>query len=367
MAAGIVYDRLVSRRALAAALGILAAYWCARLVILKFIPVFPSQAQFRSWAAERQAEAGGAALTWYRADGNGWLAARRASGAPACRTDIRIQDRDVSAEELVTMLDQLEAAERKQGKGAWKPLIANALQAMDHVSERCAGLGGPYAEWEKVVAPHVQQRVTDWRGKQWYRWDRAMALPRLVAFILCLWLASRLAPLKDGGWHLGLPPVPAAWLAAATAGYFLILASQSHPPPPTSAAAAFALANTALVGLWEEAMFRGLLFASLALQSRGFKAGLWSSLLFVVYHVPLYSLNAAPPQFLFGLAACAGVAGGVGLPWLVLVHFLIDAFVVLAPEPFLGPALAVGGLAVMAGAAFLPWLRRSAVAAPAAA
>lgn len=182
-----------------------------------------------------------------------------------------------------------------------------------------------------------------------------MALPRLAAAALCILIAVRFSVPSMICQSRRRPLHCLAWILWITAGMAAIQAGGGTTLRFTGMQTSLMAANSLTVAFWEELAFRGLIFLPLTARLRPWRAGVLSSLLFAVYHYPVYGPETWPYQFLWGAACCAVLQRGVTIPYLMGAHFLTDCLspVLLGIHPGLG--LTYAGYGMMALAAALPW------------
>jgi len=164
-----------------------------------------------------------------------------------------------------------------------------------------------------------------WRKDWWLRRDATMTLLRLPALAACLWVMASAGGLRRWGWAWSGGPLLIAAVFGAAAHHL----SQwyTYPCDPmtwSGVQKAQGWLQTLPVAFMEEACFRGLLFLGLREAWGARRAGLASSVLFALYHVQALPVSGMARTFVTGIAWCALVHRGVGLPWLVVAHEAID-------------------------------------------
>lgn len=146
---------------------------------------------------------------------------------------------------------------------------------------------------------------------------------RPAALLACLFLGIRNGGLRRWGWHwrLAMPGLlVAAAASAAFAALYLARVADADFPFDQQLVGWLAVVPVAIL---EETLFRGFLFLSLRPRLGPFAAALASSLIFACYHVA--GVESWPSIFMWGFCACAAVHGGLGLAWLMALHFLVNA------------------------------------------
>lgn len=163
----------------------------------------------------------------------------------------------------------------------------------------------------------------DW----WVRRDLQVSLLRLAGLAGCLLAAWRLGGLRDWGWTAGFNWNGAVPVALAGASFILPVLKETGEPMYGEIPATVMWALNAPVGFWEEACFRSLMFLGLSRQLGARKAALLSSLVFAVWHYGMQPVIGWPRIFLAGVVWCGALHAGVGVPWLALEHWAVDALV----------------------------------------
>lgn len=93
--------------------------------------------------------------------------------------------------------------------------------------------------------------------------------------------------------------------------------------------------SSVFVALFEEALFRGLLFDSLKSLVGTGKAIFASALVFMVFHIQAQGFEFFPLLFLYGVLFATLRAKGCPLIWLVILHAVIDVLVTIwVPKEF---------------------------------
>ncbi len=160
----------------------------------------------------------------------------------------------------------------------------------------------------------------------WFWRDAFMSFPRLAAFAACLLLTRRTGGFARRGWRWDARATPCALLALLIFFFAIRYVGQRRVTTFASWQIAVGWLTTLPVAFFEEAAFRGLLFTSIRGRMGPMRAALVSTTLFVFYHVQAMSLVHGWPLFvIFGLAACAALERGAGLPWLIATHEVVDS------------------------------------------
>jgi membrane protease YdiL (CAAX protease family) len=157
----------------------------------------------------------------------------------------------------------------------------------------------------------------------WYRRDFTMTGPRVMFFLLALFLCMRCWTPDELGLHRrGLGPA-----LVALAVFLLEQCLRPGPlgPLPHLAFLVWFSLVTIPVALFEEISFRGALLLSL-MDWRGRRVAIWlSSLAFMVFHVQAQPLRFWPGIGLFGLVLAILRTKGVSILWLAAIHWLCDS------------------------------------------
>ncbi len=83
-----------------------------------------------------------------------------------------------------------------------------------------------------------------------------------------------------------------------------------------------------LVGFFEEGLFRGLFFDSMKTQKGSFIAILFSTFLFMIFHIQVVPANELPTIFLIGIIFALLRDKNVSLFMLSLLHAVYDSFII---------------------------------------
>jgi membrane protease YdiL (CAAX protease family) len=190
----------------------------------------------------------------------------------------------------------------------------------------------------------------------YFNWDAWLArfavrsvFLRTAAFGACLLIAWRLGGLKRWGWNLGRPWQALALAALASGAFASLYFARESTAVFTPLQLAIGAASAIPVALFEEALFRGLIFLSLRPRLGAFGAAIAASAIFTLYHTA--ATNSWAMIFMFGFIACACLHAGLGLPWLMVLHAMVDA--VWFPSggdvrtPIVHPVLYWGACAVL--------------------
>jgi membrane protease YdiL (CAAX protease family) len=168
-------------------------------------------------------------------------------------------------------------------------------------------------------------------GFYWWMRDTIMDVPRLIAFGAALWTGRYLWGLSALGWHARCWRLGLTWGgigAALIVAYSLFRDGALHPGPVLIVLAVSCL----IVALYEETLFRGLLFNALY-DLGGRDPAIWlSAALFTVYHVQAQPIISWPAIFTMGLLYGVLRWQGVGLMWLIASHALGDALILLCGD-----------------------------------
>lgn len=191
--------------------------------------------------------------------------------------------------------------------------------SMDYFSDR-RGMG-----YTELYRKNLDARTRIMRWDWWVKRDLWVCLPRAFGLAAVLWLMWAAGGLRRWGWHGGAPVSSAGMMTAFAAAWIAGFAGYGKGVEFTSAQTTAAVAATVLVALWEEAAFRGAIFLALKERFSPRTAAVLSSILFAVYHIQALHFLDWPKTFLFGIAACAALHAGVGLPWLAGLHWAVDA------------------------------------------
>lgn len=167
-----------------------------------------------------------------------------------------------------------------------------------------------------------------------YSWefrDTLMNGPRLVGFFLALGIGWRLWGRRYLGFHFR-GGSEAVWI-----GFLAIIvfhaAFELRPERIDYAGGAILLltVSSLIVALFEETLFRGLLYRALA--GADARVGLWgSAFLFTIYHWQAQPLTGWPTIFLWGIFYGLMVSRGIGLGWTIAIHALFDATIFLGTQ-----------------------------------
>lgn len=154
---------------------------------------------------------------------------------------------------------------------------------------------------------------------------------RCLALLACLFLIRRYGDWRAWGWHLGASRAPLLLLMLAWSGIELrrLMEMASEPVPLTATYMLGIWATMIPVAVFEETCHRSVIFTSLKERMSPWRAAWVSSLIFAVWHIGAQPLSGWPVIFAFGMAACAALHRGLGLPWIMAVHWLVDAYPVL--------------------------------------
>ena len=199
----------------------------------------------------------------------------------------------------------------------------------------------------------------------WSMRDTIMDVPRVIAFSLTLWAGRYFWDLDGLGWHAR------RWrlgLVMGSIGATLILTGSAFSTTPyayPSRIFAVLALSSVVVALFEEALFRGLLFNALYDLGGRHTAIYLSAALFTVCHVQAQPIQVWPAIFAMGVLYGVLRWQGVGLVWLVASHALGDALFFLGGD---GPSyipwwpLAALALKLSVPAAYFIWATRAPVA-----
>lgn len=194
-----------------------------------------------------------------------------------------------------------------------------------------------YPELPRGIALHVGGRVEApllFRSPELFlRRDAVMCVFRLLALAILLGVTVRAGGWRRWGWGRGLPPAGGAVLAATSADVVFDHLAYGTRPDIDAAWLAAGWLTTVPVALFEEVAFRSLLFLALRERLSPRWAAVLSSTAFTLWHYEAQPISLG--IFVFGLAACAALHGGVGLAWLIFAHWLVDTlwFHLAAPPP----------------------------------
>jgi membrane protease YdiL (CAAX protease family) len=185
-------------------------------------------------------------------------------------------------------------------------------------------------------------------GAAWVARDLAMTGPRLAACAACLASVVGLGGPRRWGWSWRAPGRGCAFALGAIACVMITILGRRGPVVFGGAQVARILWTTAIVAYWEEVCYRGLAFRGLRETFDPATSAILASALFTVMHVQAQSLSAWPMIFAYGMMSCAAVQEGIGLPWLILAHWVADVVVFAAhlkEEP--APVWTIVGCAFM--------------------
>jgi membrane protease YdiL (CAAX protease family) len=169
-------------------------------------------------------------------------------------------------------------------------------------------------------------------GVYWWMRDTIMDVPRVIAFGLTMWAGRYFWDLDDLGWHARRWRLGLVW---GSIGAALIIAGSAFSTTPyayPSRIFAVLALSSVVVALFEEALFRGLLFNALYDLGGRHTAIYLSAALFAVYHVQAQPIEGWPAIFAMGVLYGVLRWQGVGLVWLVASHALGDALFFLGGD-----------------------------------
>ena len=195
----------------------------------------------------------------------------------------------------------------------------NALWAVRPVGE-WVGLPGT-AEVVPINAPEPQWIF---HADLWLARERVVTVYRVLGLLACLAVSASLGSWRSWGWHGGSTQQGQAFVGLVSLAWAMVLIGGQGPTAIPSSMCLEGWLLTIPVALFEEACFRGLLFTSLKSLLKPQWAALWSSLFFACWHYGVQGVEGWPKIVCFGLAACAAMTAGLGLPWLAFWHELLD-------------------------------------------
>jgi len=158
---------------------------------------------------------------------------------------------------------------------------------------------------------------------RWSARDLAMSLPRMAVLAICVFVLGCKEFLAQ--WRGS----PAGWEAAAwvvSCGVLFVFISGGLPTAPARLWIMGAL-SSAPVALWEETCFRGVLFSGLRGRLGAAATIFLSSLAFMLMHYGARPVLFGPGLFAFGAVCASARERGMGLSWLCLAHWAVDAAV----------------------------------------
>lgn len=166
----------------------------------------------------------------------------------------------------------------------------------------------------------------------WVFRDAVMDIPRVVGFALAFFLGARFWGARASGFHpaggmdalrWGIP-----WIAM-TFTIELFRPDGYYFPAPALALIAL---NSFFVALFEETLFRGAFVNALADLFGPWRAITVSALLFTVFHVQVVRFAEWPLLFAHGIFYGVLRRHGVGLPWLISLHWTFDSIFFLGHD-----------------------------------
>jgi membrane protease YdiL (CAAX protease family) len=180
--------------------------------------------------------------------------------------------------------------------------------------------------------------------------DALKTVPRLAAAGACWWAMGPRGP-RAWGWSASARA--GAVLAAATglahSARYLGQAVYGF----TAAEIAFGAVLTVPLAVWEELCYRGLLFGGLRDSLGARRAALASTAVFTVMHWGSMDVSTWPSVFMTGFAFCGALELGAGLPFLIFVHWAVDAVWFLTGGDILGPFwLRISDIGMLAACAY---------------
>jgi membrane protease YdiL (CAAX protease family) len=161
----------------------------------------------------------------------------------------------------------------------------------------------------------------------WVARDLLMTGPRLAACAACWAALIVLGGPRRWGWTWSAPPLGVVIAIGAVVGVEISSFGRWGAHTFTDAQILQNLWLTVFVACWEEVCYRGLAYRGLLERFDPATAAILSSLLFMVMHVQAQSLDAWPMIFAYGMMSCAAAQEGLGLPWLILAHWVADVVV----------------------------------------
>lgn len=158
----------------------------------------------------------------------------------------------------------------------------------------------------------------------WFYRDCWMTIPRFVTFCslllmdLYIWKSSLFDFLfKDIG--------QAAFYGGILVFIYLSYLIGSYGDPWPGKFILIGIVTSAMVGLFEEYAFRGIILGNLVKKWSKVSSILGSSAVFTLFHFQAQPFNEWPSLFLAGVALANLRLRGLSLFWLVVIHTVIDA------------------------------------------
>ncbi len=205
--------------------------------------------------------------------------------------------------------------------------------------------------------------------EDWYLADFLKNGPRLAGFVAALWLGLRWWGASRMGWHRHEGKIAAGVSLLLAAFWSLRIFSPTFQFKPLGKETALILAvSTVLVALFEETLFRGAFLPALR-DWKGERFAIFgSSIVFTVLHVQAQPVWQWPWLFCHGMLDASLRASGMGLPWLIVMHFGWDMSVLVGggwtDAPWWYLLLDWIALAVIAAAVYRRWGRQAEMAPP---
>ncbi len=192
-----------------------------------------------------------------------------------------------------------------------------------------------------IILLYMAMRFAVYAGfpiESWWHWwarDTLMNIPRLLAFGLSLWTGLHLWGRQLFGWHAERPASGLVLGFCAVVLGMMEHVLRTQPVDNSHFMFVVLCFSSLIVALWEETLFRGVMFTALA-DWHNTSVALWgSSALFAVYHVQAQPVSGWPSIFLSGFLWAVMRSQGVGLWWLILAHAILDSIIFLGSH---GPA-----------------------------
>lgn len=163
----------------------------------------------------------------------------------------------------------------------------------------------------------------------WFVRDTIMNIPRIISFALALVVGLLFWGRRELGFHVD-KPISGFLLGTV----IVILGSLGHIFRSSEYGYGEKIllvltVSSFIVALFEETLFRGVIYQGMQ--------GLWSarvaiwgsSIIFAIFHVQAQPVSSWPSIFLFGVMSATMRAAGIGLWWNILSHGLLDSMVFL--------------------------------------